>query len=59
MDMQSRIEAILENILGEENELLEPVSRNEALLQQILLMLQDGAEIVASYEDGKVTITVG
>ena len=33
---QSRNEAILQNILGEHNELLEPQSRNEAILQAIL-----------------------
>lgn len=33
---QSRIEAILQNMLGANNELEEPQSRNEALLQQIL-----------------------
>lgn len=35
-DPQSRNEAILQNILGEENELDEPQSRNEAILQAIL-----------------------
>ena len=38
---QSRIEAILENILGAENEILPPMSRNEVLLIQIMGMLQD------------------
>lgn len=33
---QSRNEAILQNILGEHNELLDPQSRNEAILQAIL-----------------------
>ena len=37
----SRIEAILENILGANNEILEPMSRNEVLLIQIMEMLQD------------------
>lgn len=32
----SRIEAILENILGADNEILEPMSRNEVLLIQIM-----------------------
>ena len=56
---ESRIEAILENILGADNELLEPVSRNEALLIQILEMLKNGAEINATYDNGKVTLIVG
>ena len=38
---QSRIEAILENILGGDNEILPPMSRNEVLLIQIMEMLQD------------------
>ena len=38
---ESRNEAILQNILGAENELPEPQSRIEDLLQQILLMWQD------------------
>ena len=33
---QSRNEAILQNILGESNELGEPQSRNEELLMEIL-----------------------
>ena len=37
----SRIEAILENILGGDNEILPPMSRNEVLLIQIMGMLQD------------------
>lgn len=37
---QSRIEAILENILGADNEILPPMSRNEVLLIQIMEMLQ-------------------
>lgn len=37
---QSRIEAILENILGADNEILPPMSRNEVLLIQIKEMLQ-------------------
>lgn len=35
----SRIEAILENILGENNTILDPVSRNETLLIEIMNML--------------------
>lgn len=38
---QSRIEAILENILGADNEILPPMSRNEVLLIRILEMMQD------------------
>lgn len=37
----SRIEAILENILGGENEILPPMSRNEVLLIEILDMMQN------------------
>ena len=37
---ESRNEAILQNILGADNELEEPQSRIEALLQQLLAMLQ-------------------
>ena len=33
---ESRIEAILENILGADNEILPPMSRNEVLLIQIM-----------------------
>lgn len=36
----SRIEAILENILGGDNEILPPMSRNEVLLIQIMDMLE-------------------
>ena len=38
---QSRIEAILENILGAENKILPPFSRNEVLLIQIADMLEE------------------
>ena len=41
-DGKSRNEAIMENMLGAENEILDPVSRNEALLLQISEKL-DGA----------------
>ena len=37
----SRIEAILENILGGNNEILPPMSRNEVLLIQIMDMMQN------------------
>lgn len=37
----TRIEAILENILGADNEILPPMSRNEVLLIQIMDMLQE------------------
>lgn len=37
----SRIEAILENILGADNEILPPMSRNEVLLIRIMEMLQE------------------
>lgn len=39
---QSRNEAILQNILGAENELLPPESRIETLLQMLLAMLGGG-----------------
>ena len=38
---QSRIEAILENILGADNKILPPMSRNEVLLIEIMEMLKD------------------
>lgn len=60
MDMgKSRNEEILENILGEQDPLESPRSRNEQLLHLIYEMLQDGAQLEATYEDGKVTLTVG
>lgn len=37
----TRIEAILENILGANNEILPPMSRNEVLLIQIMDMLRE------------------
>lgn len=37
---QSRNEAILQNILGADNELPEPQSRIEDLLRQVLVLLQ-------------------
>lgn len=38
---QSRNEAILQNMLGAENELGDPLSRIEALLMQVLDVLQN------------------
>ena len=38
---QSRIEAILENILGANNVIVSPQSRNEYLLIQIMDMLEN------------------
>ena len=38
---QSRNEAILQNMLGAENELGDPLSRIEALLMQVLAVLQN------------------
>ncbi len=56
---KSRIEEILENILGETDQLAEPVSRNEALLIQIYEMLQEGKSLVATVdEDGKVHVNL-
>lgn len=42
---QSPIEAILQNILGEKNELREPLSRNEKLLIEILEQSSSGGSI--------------
>ena len=39
---QSRIEALLQNILGEDYDIGEPQSRNEALL---MLIAEQGAEV--------------
>lgn len=41
---ESRNEAILQNILGADNELLPPESRIETLLQQLLAMLGGGGD---------------
>lgn len=53
---KSRIEEILENMLGETDDLEAPRSRNEALLLQIYELLQDSKDLVATYEDGTVTV---
>lgn len=42
----TRIEAILENILGADNEILPPMSRNEVLLIQIMDMLDEVPDTV-------------
>lgn len=42
---KSRNEEILENILGEQDPLEFPRSRNEQLLHLIYEMLQDGAQL--------------
>lgn len=50
---ESRNEAILQNILGADNELETPQSRIEALLQQLLAMLGgggDAAEVEVGYK---------
>ena len=46
---QSRNEAILQNMLGAENELGDPLSRIEALLMQLL-------DVIQNIEDNAVTI---
>ena len=48
---QSRIEAILENILGEDNTILPPMSRNEVLLIQIMDMLEDVPNTVITSDE--------
>ena len=53
---QSRLEEILENILGETDDLESPRSRNEALLIQIYEKLQNEKDLVATYENGTVTV---
>jgi hypothetical protein len=53
---QSRNEEILENILGETDILADPRSRNESLLLQIYEQLQDSKDLVATYENGTVTV---
>ena len=55
---KSRIEKILGNMLGEDNELEETKSRNEALLKQIYEMLQESKELKATWDNGTVTISV-
>lgn len=47
----SRIEAILGNILGEDNEILEPFSRNEALLLQIGEKIDNAPDTVITTSD--------
>lgn len=44
---QSRNEAILQNILGADNQLLQPQSRIEILLQQLLQELGGGGDVAA------------
>lgn len=55
---KSRIEEILENILGEQDPLATPFSRNEALLIQIYEMLQETKDLKVTYDNGTVTISV-
>lgn len=52
---QSRNEAILQNMLGAENELGDPMSRIEALLMQLLEVLQkiDGYEEALNASGGE------
>ena len=54
----SRIEEILENILGETDQLPEPISRNEALLLAILNQENVSGNLTASYNNGTVTLKV-
>lgn len=53
----SRNENILENILGEQNDLDEPQSRIETLLMELLDMLSEHGELSAT-SDGNGTITI-
>ena len=53
---QSRNEAILQNILGADNELLPPESRIETLLQQLLASL-GGSGDSKEFEIGIITPT--
>jgi hypothetical protein len=56
---QSRIEAILENILGGENDILDPVSRNEMLLTQIVVQLENTpVEVISSSEVDEIVNTI-
>lgn len=52
---QSRNEAILQNILGEDNELLEPVSRIEVLLTDLLNLLEQEA-LPSGTNDGDILV---
>lgn len=52
----SRIEEILENMLGESDPLPAPLSRNEALLIQLLNKLQSQDELKATENNGTVTL---
>lgn len=51
---QSRNEAILQNILGADNELLPPESRIEILLQELLAKLGGGGEAAEVQVDYKI-----
>ena len=53
---RSRNEEILENILGETDQLAPASSRNEALLIQIYEMLQESKDLKVTYDNGTVTI---
>ena len=52
MSARSRNEAILENMLGAENEILPPMSRIETLLQELLTTWQSMLEAWAKIENG-------
>lgn len=57
---QSRNEAILQNMLGADNQLGEPLSRIEALLMQVLQVLQNiEGWSEASVLTGKTLLEVG
>lgn len=55
---KSRIEEILENILGEQDPLATPFSRNEALLIQIYEMLQETKDLKVTYDETDKTVTI-
>ena len=52
----SRIEAILENILGADNDIRPPMSRNEVLLIQIMDMMQNDVPSAAITAEEITTI---
>jgi hypothetical protein len=61
MEEKSRIEKILENILGGSHEILDPVSRNETLLIQIAELIENSSaeiEIISSSDIDEIINTI-